>query len=73
VTAAQNLSKKQASGEVSWAPQMRELLNFKSLQEDFGTKFAVDNLLASAPEEDRPVVSDVFARVYGEEFRPAKI
>jgi hypothetical protein len=73
VTAAQNLSKKQSSGEVSWAPQMRELLNFKALQEDFGTKFAVDNLLASAPEEDRPVVSDVFTRVYGEEFRPAKI
>jgi hypothetical protein len=73
VTAAQNLSKKQASGEVSWAPQMRELLAFRDLVEVFGTKWAVQNLLAQAPEMDRPVVADVLTRVYGEEIRPAKI
>lgn len=73
VTAGQNLSKKQASGEVSWAPQMRELLAFKDLAVLFGTKWAVQNLLAQAPEMDRPVVADVFTRVYGEEVRPAKI
>lgn len=73
VGAAQNLSKKQASAEVSWAPQMRELLAFKELSEVFGTKWAIQNLLAQAPEMDRPVVADVFTRVYGEEIRPAKI
>jgi midasin (ATPase involved in ribosome maturation) len=73
VTAAQNLAKKQQSGEVSWAPQMRELLAFRDLSKTFGTKFAIANLLAAAPELDRPVVADVFTRVFGEECRPAKI
>lgn len=73
VTAAQNLAKKQQAGEVSWAPQMRELLAFRDISKDFGTKFAIANLLAAAPELDRPVVADVFTRVFGEECRPAKI
>ena len=73
VTAAQNLAKKQQSSEVSWAPQMRELLAFRDLSAKFGTKFAIANLLAAAPELDRPVVADVFTRVFGEECRPAKI
>jgi nitric oxide reductase NorQ protein len=73
VTCAQNLAKKQAAGEVSWAPQMRELLAFRDLVDTFGTKWAVSNLLAAAPEMDRPVVADVFTRVFGEEIKPAKI
>lgn len=73
VTAAQNLAKKQASSEVSWAPQMRELLAFRDVSKELGTKFAIANLLAAAPEIDRPVVADVFTRVFGEECRPAKI
>jgi hypothetical protein len=73
VTAAQNLSKKQQSNEVSWAPQMRELLAFRDLSSTFGTKFAIANLLAASPELDRPIVADVFTRVFGDECRPAKI
>lgn len=73
VTAAQNLAKRQASGETSWAPQMRELLAFRDLANTFGTQFAIANLLAAAPELDRPVVADVFTRAFGEECRPAKI
>jgi hypothetical protein len=73
VTAAQNLAKKQQSGEVSWAPQMRELLAFRDLSKAFGSKFAIANLLAAAPELDRPIVADVFTRVFGEECRPEKI
>jgi hypothetical protein len=73
VTAAQNLAKKQTSGEVSWAPQMRELLAFRKAEETFGTKWAVENLLASAPEMDRPIVSDVLSRTFGESMLPARI
>jgi hypothetical protein len=73
VTVAQNLSKKQQSGEVSWSPQMRELLKFAELAKDFGTVWAISNLIASAPEMDRPIVADVFTRVFGEEAKPAKI
>jgi nitric oxide reductase NorQ protein len=73
VVASQNLSKKVENGETSWSPQMRELLAFRDLAKLFGTKWAVQNLLASAPEIDRPVASDVFTRVFGETIMPAKI
>jgi hypothetical protein len=73
ITASQNLNKKQSSGEVSWSPQMRELLAFQKVSADFGTSFAVANILASAPEIDRAIVQDVFTRVFGEECMPAKI
>ena len=73
VVASQNLAKKQENGETSWSPQMRELLAFRDLNTAFGTKWAVANLLASAPEIDRAVASDVFTRVFGEAILPAKI
>lgn len=73
VTVAQNLSKKQVSGEVSWAPQMRELLAFRDIAVVFGQSFAVSNLLAASPEIDRPVVADVLSRVFGADCKPAKI
>ena len=73
VTAAQNLAKKQSSNEVTWAPQFRELLAFRDLEKDFGQKFAVQNLLAGAPEIDRPIVADVFSRSFGEAVLPARI
>jgi hypothetical protein len=73
VTVAQNLSKKQVSGEVSWAPQMRELLAFRDISTVFGLSFAVSNLLAASPEIDRPVVADVLSRVFGSDCKPAKI
>lgn len=73
VTVAQNLAKKQESGEVSWAPQMRELLAFRDIATSFGNSFAISNLLASAPEMDRPVVADVLSRVFGAEHKPARI
>jgi MoxR-like ATPase len=73
VTAAQNLAKRRANDEVSWAPQMRELLAFKKLAASFGTAWAVSNLLAAAPEMDRPTVAEVFTRAFAQECRPAKI
>jgi hypothetical protein len=73
VTASQNLSKKQTSGEVSWSPQFRELLAFRDLEKVFGTKWAVANLLASSPEIDRPLVADVLSRTFGEAILPARI
>lgn len=73
VTAAQNLSKRMEAGDVSWAPQLRELLAFRDLSKKFGVKFAIQNLLAVSPEMDRAVVSDVFSRAYGEQMLPARI
>lgn len=73
VTVAQNLAKKQLAREVSWSPQMRELLAFRDIAETFGTEFAISNLLAASPELDRPIVADVLTRAYATECKPAKI
>ena len=73
VTVATNLSKKQENGETSWSPQMRELLAFRDIEATFGQQFAIQNLLASAPEIDRPIVSDIISRVVGAECKPARI
>lgn len=73
VTAAQNLNKKREAGECLWGPQMRELLAFRDIAAEFGQAFAVSNLLAAAPEMDRPIVVDVLTRVFGEECKPARI
>jgi nitric oxide reductase NorQ protein len=73
INASQNLYKKQQEGQIGWSPQMRELEAFRDTASVFGTRFAIENLLASSPENDRAVVAETFARVYGEEFRPAKI
>jgi hypothetical protein len=74
VTASQNLYRKQMAKEgISWSPQMRELLAFRDIATTFGTSFALQNLIASAPESDRPDVADVLSRAFGEEIKPAKI
>ena len=72
-TAAQNLSKKMIAREVSWSPQMRELIAFRDIAETFGSEFAISNLLAASPEMDRPIVADVLTRVFASECKPAKI
>jgi hypothetical protein len=74
VTAAQNLYRKQMNREgISWSPQMRELLAFRDIATNFGTAFALANLIASAPQNDRAGVADVLSRAFGEELKPAKI
>lgn len=74
VTASQNLYRKQMAKEgISWSPQMRELLAFRDIAKTFGNAFALRNLIASAPENDRPDVADVLSRAFGEEIKPAKI
>lgn len=73
VAAAQNLSRKQLSREVSWSPQMRELLAFRDTADTFGIEWAISNLLAVAPEIDRQIVADVMTRAFGAEHNPARI
>ena len=73
INASANLSKKVESGEMMWSPQMRELLAFRDIEATFGQQFAIQNLLASAPEFDRPKVADILSRVLGQECKPAKI
>jgi nitric oxide reductase NorQ protein len=65
VTAAQNLQRKYDSGEVGWAPQLRECIAFRDVAKVLGEEVALRNVIAGAPEIDRPVVQDVLQRTYG--------
>lgn len=65
VTAAENLDTRRKTGEVSWAPQLRELLAFRDLTATFGHKVALPNLVSIAPAQDREVVAEVVSRAFG--------
>ncbi len=65
VTAAENLDTRRKTGEIGWAPQMRELLRASRQWAKRGDVFAVRNLISGAPEDDRVVVAEVLARTTG--------
>ncbi|MFD0855100.1 AAA family ATPase, partial [Actinomadura adrarensis] len=73
VRVARNLSKRQESGEIGWAPQLRELIAFQKISDVLGADAAVSNLVGIAPEEDRPVIADVVASVYGRPIPPLSL
>lgn len=73
VTVGQNLNTNMATGDISWAPQFRDGLAFRDLEEAFGQDFAISNMIASAPERDRDTVAGTVHRVFGKEYRPARI
>ncbi|WP_207933671.1 AAA family ATPase, partial [Actinomadura sp. GC306] len=70
VRVARNLARRQESGEIGWAPQLRELINFQKVAGVLGDEAAVANLLGVAPEEDRDVVAEVVSSVYGRAVAP---
>lgn len=67
---ARNLARRQASGEIGWAPQLRELIAFQKMTKVLGPEAAVANLVGIAPEEDRDVVAEVISSVYGRPVAP---
>jgi nitric oxide reductase NorQ protein len=69
VTAAENLDTRRKTGEIAWAPQMRELLRAKAQWTKRGDAFAVMNLISGAPEDDREVVAEVLARTTGKKVK----
>jgi MoxR-like ATPase len=68
VTAGENLEKRRQTGEISWAPQMRELLRYANQVKQRGEKIALRNLVSTAPEDDRAVVGEVLSRVAGKKI-----
>jgi MoxR-like ATPase len=73
VGAAQNLATKKTNGEISWAPQLRELLSYVSIEREFGVDVALRNLVSSAPERDRTVVSDVVGRKFSKTVKELEL
>ncbi|MCU1680212.1 MAG: putative regulatory protein [Amycolatopsis sp.] len=70
VAVARNLATRQASGEIRWAPQLRELLAFHNLADALGADAAAGNLISTAPEEDRDIVATVVRTAFGKTVAP---
>jgi nitric oxide reductase NorQ protein len=69
VTAAENLDKRRQTGEIGWAPQMRELFIAQRQWRKRGDTFAIRNLISGAPEDDREVVAAVLAGATGKKVK----
>jgi nitric oxide reductase NorQ protein len=70
VLVARSLAALQNSGEIGWAPQLRELIAFQKIASVLGPDAAVANLLGIAPDEDRDVVAKVLSKVYSRRITP---
>jgi nitric oxide reductase NorQ protein len=64
IKAARDLAGRQASGEIGWAPQLRELLAFAKVAAILGEPAAIANLVGIAPEEDRDAVAETVAKAF---------
>jgi nitric oxide reductase NorQ protein len=65
VRAARNLSTRYDSGDIGWAPQLRELLAFKKITDVLGLDTAIGNLVGIAPIEDRDAVIKAIKQTFG--------
>jgi nitric oxide reductase NorQ protein len=65
VRVARNLATRQASGEIGWAPQLRELIAFQKIADALGAETAFANLVGIAPPEDRDTVAEIVTKLLG--------
>lgn len=67
VKLCRGMHKRFEAGEVSWAPQLREVENFVEVTRDFGEETALANLMMVCPKDDQPIlqteIRDCFALV----------
>ncbi|MGH3737566.1 MAG: AAA family ATPase [Micromonosporaceae bacterium] len=65
VRAARDLAARAETGEITWAPQLRELLAARRIETALGAEAAAANLLGVAPVEDRDVVAQILTTHLG--------
>jgi nitric oxide reductase NorQ protein len=68
ITAVNNLQRKREENIISWVPQMREMLTFKEVAEEFGKDVALRNLIGTAPEQDRAEVKSIISRQFANRY-----
>lgn len=65
IAVAKALDLKRESGEIAWSPQLRSLLSYASTAERRGRSYALANLLAKAPLDDREAVGAALTEAFG--------
>ncbi|SRR6266568_4559539 len=62
---AKSLDAKREAGEIAWSPQLRSLLSYARTVELRGRDYALANLLAKAPVDDRDTVAAALTDEFG--------
>jgi nitric oxide reductase NorQ protein len=70
ISAAEDLAKRQADGEIGWSPQLRELIGYQRTAAALGENAAAANLAGIAPEEDQDVVAAALRKAFGRPITP---
>jgi nitric oxide reductase NorQ protein len=70
ISAAEDLAKRQAGGEIGWSPQLRELIGYQRTAAALGENAAAANLAGIAPEEDQDVVAAALRKAFGRTITP---
>jgi MoxR-like ATPase len=70
ITAAEDLARRQAGGEIGWSPQLRELIGYQRTAAALGENAAAANLAGIAPEEDQDVVAAALRKAFGRTITP---
>lgn len=65
VEVAKNLDQRRIQGDIRWSPQLRSLLDFQTTATRRGFDYALANLLAKAPADDRDIISDALLKKFG--------
>lgn len=66
VQAAEHMAKQRENGEIGWAPEMRNLLDAKRIEEKFGVIMALRALIMQAPAMEREVVETQLRERFGD-------
>jgi MoxR-like ATPase len=66
VQVVRNLNDKYSKGELTAAPQLRELLQFRDVSATFGERFALRNFLSQVQPENRSITAAAIEAVFGQ-------
>jgi nitric oxide reductase NorQ protein len=66
VQVVRNLNDKYTKGELTAAPQLREMLQFRDVSAKFGEQFALRNFLAQVRAENRSIAEATVEAVFGQ-------
>lgn len=66
VQAAEHMAKQRETGEIGWAPEMRNLLDAKQIESKFGIIMALRALIMQAPAMEREVVETQLRERFGD-------
>lgn len=69
VQVVRNLNDKYGKGELTQAPQLRELLQFRDVSAKFGEQFALRNFLSQVQPENRPIAVAAIDAVFGQKVQ----